>query len=90
MAQDPQLVRQGHRIFQILQVHPVGLRHLLRQMCQLTFFQELARGDDGFKTGGEHGAFQAVGTRGVVEHRRDTVAQRGAKNRRGGNGGIRQ
>lgn len=90
MAQDPQLIRQRDGIFQIFQINPVGFRHLFRQMGQLALFQKLTRGDDGFNGCRGHRAFQAVGTGRVVQHRRDAPAQRSAKYRRGGNGGVRQ
>ncbi len=90
MPQNPQLVRQRDGILQIFQIHPVSLRHLLRQVGQLALFQKLARGDDGLDAGGEHRAVQAVGAGGVVEHRRDAVTQRSAEDRRRGDGGVRQ
>ena len=43
MPQNPQLVRQRDGILQIFQIHPVSLRHLLRQVGQLPFPETGAR-----------------------------------------------
>ena len=90
MGEDPQLVLAGDGIFEIFQVDPLHIVQPLRQMPQVAFVQELPRREDGFDLRGSQCSPHPVNTRAVVEHGRNTPAQRSAENRRRRDGGIGQ
>ena len=58
VSENPQLVARRHVRLQIFQEDPANLSQLLRQMPQLAFIQELARGKNGVDLGRSDGTGQ--------------------------------
>ena len=90
MSENPQLVTRRHIRFQIFQEDPAYLRQLLRQVPQLAFIEELARGENGIDLSRGDGAGQPFYARRVVHHRRDTAPGNRTKNHRRADPGVRQ
>ena len=74
VREDPQFVLQRDGILQILQIDPLHLRQPLRQVPQVAFLRELARGKHGFHLrGGQRARMPLMPA--VVEHGRHAPAQ---------------
>ena len=90
VSENPQLVARRHVRLQIFQEDPANLSQLLRQMPQLAFIQELARGKNGVDLGRSDGTGQPFYTRRVVHHCRNTAAGHRTKNHRCADARVRQ
>ena len=90
MAENPQFVCGGDIAFEIFQEHPTHLGQLLRQVPELAFIEEGARGKNGLEFRGGDGAAESFHPGGIVHHRRNAPAGDRAENHRRTDAGVGQ